>query len=161
MTLFQIIKFRQTQPTDFVTITARRNLLIEICCVLGFFNIINLGLILLGITITVYSSIILLKNADFSPTKELQIDPIAQNLVTIGLYKYIGHPIYTGIIILYLGYCLFFRSLLCILILNPLLLLSLFLKARQEEKDLKKLFDAVYKKYMLKTGFFLPRIRKK
>ena len=129
----------------------------DICLV----RIFSLLLFALGVLIIVHSSTILIKNAKFSPPTELKLDPIPQNLVTTGLYKYIRHPIYIGVILVYLCYCLLLRAILCILILNPLLVLCLYFKARQEEKDLKNEFDEVYKKYIKKTGMFLPRIKKK
>ena len=127
-------------------------------CLVRIFSLLLFGL---GVLIIVHSSTKLIKNAKFSPSKELKVDPTPQNLVTTGLYKYIRHPIYIGVILVYLCYCLLLRALFCILLLNPFLVLSLYLKARQEEKDLKNKFGEVYKNYIKKTGMFLPRIKKK
>ncbi len=123
-------------------------------------QIISLLLFALGVLIIVHSSMILIKNAKFSSPTELKLDPIPQNLVITGLYKHIRHPIYTGVILVYLCYCLLLRALLCILILNLVLVICLYFKARQEEKDLKNKFGEVYKKYIKKTAMFLPRIKK-
>ena len=73
-----------------------------------------------------------------------------------GLYKYIRHPIYTGILVCLAGYAVFsasgFRFLVC------LCLYVLFsMKIVYEEKLLLKKFSE-YEKYRDKTGKFFPKI---
>jgi len=128
---------------------------------MGLLNIFNLFLFVLGVIIIIHSATILLKNAKFSHPSELKIDPTPQNLVTTGLYKNIRHPIYSGCILIYLSYCLLFRALFCFLILNPLFGIFLYLKSRQEEKDLEKVFGRIYTEYQKKTSMFFPKIKKK
>ena len=128
---------------------------------MGLLNIFNLFLFVLGVIIIIHSATILIKNAKFSPSSEIKIDPTPQNLVITGLYKYSRHPIYSGCILVYLSYCLLFRALFCILILNPLFIIFLYLKSRQEEKDLNKVFGIIYTNYQKKTSMFFPKIKKK
>lgn len=76
-------------------------------------------------------------------------------LIQNGLYKYVRHPVYSGIMIACGGFAIFslsgYRVLLC------LLLYVLFvLKVRYEEKQLMRQFNS-YSAYRKKTGTFLPK----
>lgn len=78
------------------------------------------------------------------------------NLVTSGIFKYIRHPIYTGLLLGLLSWSLYKNSLfqLCI---TMVLMVLFYYKSKYEEKQLLKKFPE-YKSYMSKTGRFLPRI---
>ncbi len=77
-------------------------------------------------------------------------------LIQVGLYKYIRHPIYTGILFMLFGYGIYLNSSSKIII-SIILLLLFFYKSSYEEKLLqKKYFD--YPKYKKKTGRFLPKL---
>jgi protein-S-isoprenylcysteine O-methyltransferase Ste14 len=76
-------------------------------------------------------------------------------LITTGIFKYIRHPIYTGI----------FNCLLCVglylhssskIILSFLLLFWFYIKSKYEEKLLIQKFSD-YMAYKKKTGRFFPR----
>jgi len=76
-------------------------------------------------------------------------------LITSGLYKYIRHPIYTGILFTLGGYAIFDTSSFKLLVV--LLLLILFIiKSNYEEQKLELKFKD-YKAYKTTTGRFLPR----
>jgi protein-S-isoprenylcysteine O-methyltransferase Ste14 len=72
-----------------------------------------------------------------------------------GPYKYIRHPIYTGIYILStgLGLIFFARSWFIVMIVFiPLW----YLECRSEEKEMIKIYGEDYIKYCKTTGMFLP-----
>ena len=77
-------------------------------------------------------------------------------LVRSGLYKFIRHPIYTGILIAFLGFALFSESIYRILITFGLYLLFL-IKTEYEEHRLQEKFSE-YDRYKKVTGRFLPKV---
>src|SRR5699024_7788257 len=77
-------------------------------------------------------------------------------LITHGIYKFIRHPIYTGLLIFLLGISLFFAGISRFILL--LITIVLFVrKANYEEERLIIKFKD-YKKYKEKTRQFLPKI---
>jgi len=79
-------------------------------------------------------------------------------LIQNGLYNYIRHPIYTGILLLFTGYSFFTSSGYKLLITVVLLVLFIF-KSRYEEKRLTHTFKE-YTNYKKSTGRFLPKINR-
>lgn len=79
------------------------------------------------------------------------------NLITSGVFKYIRHPIYTGIFLLAIGLGLYFNSGFKIIVAILLLLLFYF-KSNYEEKQLLLKFPK-YKKYRQATGRFFPKFK--
>lgn len=77
-------------------------------------------------------------------------------LITTGIFKYIRHPIYTGIFLAFFGFSFFYDSVYKLLISIVLLLLFYF-KSNYEEKQLIKMFPE-YQKYALQTGRFFPKV---
>ena len=67
-------------------------------------------------------------------------------LVTQGPYAFVRHPIYTGIFVAVIGTAIAFGQARDLLAL-PLVLLGLWLKARQEERLLSKAFGHSYAAY--------------
>ncbi len=111
-----------------------------------------------GIIVTVLGCIIILiallqLNKNLSPFPSPKL---GSQLIQNGLYKYIRHPIYTGILTLFLGYSLYVASGYKLFITLLLLVLFIF-KSRYEEKRLALTFKA-YSEYKKTTGRFLPKI---
>lgn len=77
------------------------------------------------------------------------------NLVTHGLYGYIRHPLYTGILIIFLGLALAF-SMLSKFIILFIALLFFIKKAKYEESLLLKKYPD-YKQYREENGMFFPK----
>jgi protein-S-isoprenylcysteine O-methyltransferase Ste14 len=76
-------------------------------------------------------------------------------LITNGLYKIIRHPIYTGLIILFVGNAVIvgdYRAILSVLIV----VISFVFKLKKEEKLMKGLFGEQYQKYKQKTNALIP-----
>ncbi|MBQ3298359.1 MAG: isoprenylcysteine carboxylmethyltransferase family protein [Bacilli bacterium] len=82
-----------------------------------------------------------------------------QTLVTNGVYKIVRHPLYASIIwaIYAIGVL---RSNYCVFILNTFVFIPfMYYRAKQEEKELVKVFKK-YEDYQKKTGMFFPNIIK-
>ena len=75
-------------------------------------------------------------------------------LVTTGLYNFIRHPMYTGLMVLTMGISLF-RSSWFNFLITLMLWLLLYFKSKYEEKLLMNTFSEYYD-YMKKTGRFFP-----
>ncbi|MCO6494544.1 MAG: isoprenylcysteine carboxylmethyltransferase family protein [Bacteroidetes bacterium] len=111
-----------------------------------------LGIILsiLGLLIAVFAVLQLNKNLSPFPTP---VD--GSKLIKTGLYKYIRHPIYTGIIVGAYGFALYTDSGSRLSI--AILLYILFhYKSNYEEGRLISAF-AEYPQYMQSTGKFFPK----
>jgi protein-S-isoprenylcysteine O-methyltransferase Ste14 len=78
-------------------------------------------------------------------------------LITVGLYHYIRHPIYTGILLMILGTALFVGTLsagIGFLIIA----LAIWFKLRAEEELLSKHFPREYPAYKNRTKALIPYI---
>jgi len=78
-------------------------------------------------------------------------------LIENGLFKYIRHPIYTGIILLLFGFGLFFNSFYKISV--TLLLFVLFYYKTEYEEDRLSLKFSDYSAYKKKAGRFFPKFK--
>lgn len=77
-------------------------------------------------------------------------------LIRSGPYRNIRHPIYTGILVAFLGNVLVngqMRGLIALAIIWA----SFFIKARREEKFLAQEFGPKFEEHTQHTGMFLPR----
>lgn len=75
-------------------------------------------------------------------------------LITNGLYKWVRHPIYTGILLSVYGYALYSTSS-SRLIISLVLTALFFIKTEYEERQLKKKYP-LYTEYAERTGRFFP-----
>jgi protein-S-isoprenylcysteine O-methyltransferase Ste14 len=78
-----------------------------------------------------------------------------KKIAVTGPYKYIRHPIYTGIYILSTGLGLIFFAwswFIVMIVFIPLW----YLECRSEEKEMIKIHGEDYIEYCKKTGMFLP-----
>ena len=80
-----------------------------------------------------------------------------QTLVTGGIYKTIRHPLYTSLILLFIGGSLAYKNLLCAALTAFVFFPSIYYRAKQEELLLCDEFTE-YSAYMEKTGMFFPKI---
>lgn len=76
-------------------------------------------------------------------------------LVTTGVYKFIRHPQYTGLLLLSLGMMIEWATL-PMLIMYPIMVLVYVRLAKREEKDMISEFGEEYKQYMTRTKMFIP-----
>ncbi|MFX1418697.1 MAG: methyltransferase family protein [Promethearchaeota archaeon] len=129
--------------------------------ILRFITIWNsFSIYLIGISVLLVGSIILLYSrallGKFASSKIV----IEQNhvLTTKGIYKYIRHPIYLGMLLIFFGYALSFKS-----IITPFSFLVLFFlifnnRMNLEEKLLIEKFGEEYELYINKTKRIIPYI---
>jgi len=76
-------------------------------------------------------------------------------LVTSGVYKFIRHPQYTGLLLLSLGMVIEWATL-PMLIMFPVMIFMYTRLAKREEKDMICEFGEEYKRYMARTKMFIP-----
>ncbi len=77
------------------------------------------------------------------------------SLISTGIYRYIRHPIYAGILLAMLSYALFLLSVFKLMV-TVVLWIVFYYKSSFEEHLLKERF-VDYKEYMEKTGRFFPK----
>ena len=78
-------------------------------------------------------------------------------LVQTGPYAVIRHPMYTGLIVVYAGLGLVFRSWLALAGV-AMTIAFVLVRIRQEERLLAEHFGAVFEEYRRRTSRLLPRI---
>ncbi|MEM3127283.1 MAG: isoprenylcysteine carboxylmethyltransferase family protein [Candidatus Woesearchaeota archaeon] len=81
-----------------------------------------------------------------------------QKFITVGIYRYMRHPIYFGFFLSWLGYTFVMRSFEGILVAVLALLPALYYRVYVEEKALIARFGEKYKRYKRKTIGLLPFI---
>lgn len=79
------------------------------------------------------------------------------SLVREGVYRYIRHPQYTGLLLLSFGMIAEWATL-PMLILFPVMIGMYVRLAKREEKDMLDEFGEEYREYMKKTKMFIPFI---
>ena len=111
-------------------------------------------------SVLVWVGLVILALSIFKLGASLTASPIPKNdseLKTDGLYKWMRHPIYTGLIATALGLAIEAESLLAILVALVLIALLNY-KAKWEESFLLRRYPE-YRTYMSKTGRFVPRLK--
>lgn len=78
-------------------------------------------------------------------------------LKTDGLYRYIRHPSYSGLLIICLGLSIAMNSLLSVIVVLSVVIAILY-RINVEEAILIKEFGKVYKDYMKNTGKLAPKL---
>jgi protein-S-isoprenylcysteine O-methyltransferase Ste14 len=81
-----------------------------------------------------------------------------RTLAVTGPYAYIRHPQYDGFILIMLGFLLQWPTLIT-LIMFPILVFMYVRLARREEREVLLEFGETYRRYMLSTPAFFPRLR--
>ena len=76
-------------------------------------------------------------------------------LITDGIYKYMRHPQYTGIILATFGMLVHWPTIIT-LIMWPILALAYYGLAKKEEKEVEKQFGENYREYKNMVPMFLP-----
>ncbi len=81
----------------------------------------------------------------------------AQGLVTQGIYRWMRHPQYTGIILFITGWVLHWPTFVTLL-LWPVLVAAYVWLARYEEKQLEEEFGSAYQEYARRVKRFIPYV---
>ena len=113
---------------------------------------IGLLLTALGVGISIWARLSL--GANWSGMVTLKQN---HELIRKGLYRWIRHPIYTGILLGFIGTALIESHALGWLGF-AILLLSFYFKARREENFLKQEFGEGFEEHLRRTGMFLPKL---
>lgn len=76
-------------------------------------------------------------------------------LVTEGLYRFVRHPQYLGLILIVLGFNVMWPTLLT-LVMAPILIVMYVRLARQEDEELATVFGEAFLPYAARTPAFVP-----
>jgi protein-S-isoprenylcysteine O-methyltransferase Ste14 len=112
---------------------------------------IGLVLTALGVGISIWARVSL--GTNWSGMVTLKQD---HELVRKGLYRWIRHPIYTGILLGFIGTAMI-KDHLRSWIGFAILLASFYFKARREERFLRQEFGPGFEEHQKHTGMFLPK----
>ncbi|MCZ7385739.1 MAG: isoprenylcysteine carboxylmethyltransferase family protein [Candidatus Methanoperedens sp.] len=80
-------------------------------------------------------------------------------LVTDGIYKYVRHPQYLGLIILTIGLLIQWPTIIT-LAMWPVLVLMYYRLAKREEREAIEAFGERYEEYKKQTPMFLPSVKR-
>lgn len=111
---------------------------------------IGLSISIIGAIIACTSRYILGNNWSLSVQRKAN-----HQLIQNGIYKIVRHPIYTGLLLLFIGNAIIvgdYRAIIAVLIV----FVSLWLKLKKEEKLLTEIFGTKYMEYKKQTKALIP-----
>ena len=111
---------------------------------------IGLSISIIGAIIACTSRYLLGNNWSLSVQRKEQ-----HQLIQNGIYKIVRHPIYTGLLLLFIGNAIIvgdYRAIIAVLIV----FISLCLKLKKEEKLLAEVFGTEYTEYKNQTKALIP-----
>jgi len=79
-------------------------------------------------------------------------------LVNVGMYKYVRHPSYMGMLLEFLGLSVYFGTWLCLAIVMVPITMALLYRIHCEEKVLVEEFGSEYEVYKAHTKAIIPGI---
>lgn len=115
------------------------------------FSFIGLALVLLGL-LTRWYAVWQLGQAF---TVQLQVAE-EQDLITAGIFTYLRHPSYAGLILYYIGLGLMMGNIFCLLILLLLPLWAVLNRIALEEQLLLSHFGELYRDYQARSWRLIP-----
>jgi protein-S-isoprenylcysteine O-methyltransferase Ste14 len=118
----------------------------------SFLQLCGVALVVVGLVIAIVARRTLADN--WSSNIELKKN---HELITTGIYKYVRHPIYTGMTFMGIGSALGLQSIYTALFFIAMETFLIF-KMKKEEKLLQKHFPKEYSEYMRKTKSLIPFI---
>lgn len=80
------------------------------------------------------------------------------SLATHGLYAYMRHPQYTGIILITFGMLIHWPTLITLLMF-PILVFAYYGLAKKEEREMERKFGEKYQEYKKRVPMFLPSFK--
>lgn len=81
-------------------------------------------------------------------------------LINKGLYKVVRHPLYSSIMLMFIGGCISYLNIYAFILEMTVFVPFMHYRAKQEENLLSQSFSE-YTDYMKTTGMFLPKIIKR
>lgn len=118
----------------------------------------------LGLTLATIGLIIIKESflhydtKEFLGFKQLNGEPDEQEFIRQGILRYIRHPLYSGSMLLLIGYVIFVPSIIN-LITVICMILYFIIGSRFEEKRMIKTFKHDYIRYKQEVPPFMPRLR--
>ncbi|MGF6905776.1 methyltransferase family protein [Fusobacterium sp. PH5-44] len=121
-------------------------------------NVLNLFLLIFGTTFVIMGSYINIKsrvilNSNWSDHIKIYSD---QKLVTTGAFRYIRHPLYASLFLMFYGGSIIYTNWTSFIATTIIFVPMMNYRAAQEEYYLEKKFDN-YKEYKKFAGRFLPK----
>ncbi len=83
-----------------------------------------------------------------------------EELVTKGVYHYVRHPQYVGLLLVTLGWLIHWPTIPT-LVMWPILVVMYYRLAKQEEKEMEERFGERYLLYKENVPMFIPRVSNK
>ena len=123
-------------------------------------NNLNYSIAILGMCIFI-TGIIIRWISIIQLKKEFTVDVAISenhNLNTHGMYKYIRHPGYVGLLLICFGLSIAMNSISSLFVITIPVLLVIIYRIKIEEKILVNEFGDIYKNYMLKTHKIIPKL---
>tara|TARA_B100000508_G_C11404616_1_gene250105 strand:- start:423 stop:875 length:453 start_codon:yes stop_codon:yes gene_type:complete len=108
-------------------------------------------LVALGILVIIFGILNLEENLTVFPSPKKK-----NTLISNGIYKYVRHPIYTGILLIMFSYA-FLKMSIILVVISSILWLVLYFKSRLEEEYLVQRHSE-YRDYKERTGRFFPKL---
>lgn len=90
-----------------------------------------------------------------------ELKPKTEELVKEGPYRFIRHPTYLGMIILFIGFFIWVKSFTGVIGVFTLFLPPTVYRAKLEEEALHQKFGNEWDSYTDKTGFIFPSLKNK
>jgi protein-S-isoprenylcysteine O-methyltransferase Ste14 len=111
--------------------------------------VVGVAVQLLGMALAIWARVYLGRNWGMPTT--MRAEP---ELVTSGPYRYVRHPIYTGIIVAVTGATLTFNVLALVVAVGVVVLF--YYSARVEERNMTEVFPTQYPEYKARTKMLIP-----
>jgi len=112
---------------------------------------IGMGITIIGLGLREWALIKL--GRFFSRTIQIETE---HKIIHDGPYKWIRHPAYTGMILIYAGFILSIGTWIGAIVTTLIVTISLFYRIKIEEKILLEAFGNEYREYMSKTWRLFP-----
>ena len=113
-------------------------------------NLIADTVTLIGLMVVLWARTVLGGNWSVNPEFKEK-----HELITRGPYHYVRHPIYSGILLMLLGFIIAYGRVLALLIF-AIFFVGILVRSRQEEKLLAKHFPKEYPEYKARVKALIP-----
>jgi len=124
---------------------------INIGSFVGIFQWVGMTVTIAGLALREW---VLIKLGRFF-SRTVQIEK-GHKIISAGPFKWIRHPAYTGMVLIYAGFILSIGTWVGALVTSMIILVSLFHRINIEEKILLETFGDEYREYMSKTWRLFP-----